>query len=655
MEPNQAFHLIQKTRSLPAPSPFALDLADHCYNRHASPETCAQIIAGNRQFTADLISYTNSPLVNGATEEKSVALAIAALGQETVANLAIIFSLLNQYRYGKCPHFDYQRFWQKSLARGAAAEALAVQLHCDPQQFFTYGILSTIGDLALATAFPEAYDRFLIKDYPPDKAEHTVKQLFGLSTSDLACSLLASWHLPTPLIRALKVSTVQASRELFCQTAAGINKILTLANHIGKICLFELPLADTFLVVEQQAEALSLPVEQFGPFFDQLVAFWQTASEFFEVPTLHCPNYHQIKTMDDANLEIPPGKQENFTILAADDEPVTLLCLEKMLGAEHRRLLLAKDGEEALQLALEHRPQVLITDWRMPGMSGIDLCKILRKTSVTQHIYIIILTVNESEDALVEAFDAGADDYIIKPFTTKVLQARISSGERLIRSQRTISNDREVIRRYAAKLASTNRKLQNMAMTDFLTGLPNRRSALQRLKNLIAEVQRYGEPLSCVMIDIDHFKQVNDTYGHDCGDSALKQITKLFEEKARSYDMVSRWGGEEFLVISARSSAADTCQLAERLRRTVESHKIRISKHQTMQLTISLGVATWCPDFHNAEELIKKADQALYQAKTNGRNRVELALNSSPDLHPARHNIVQKIAWTKNYLERHKE
>lgn len=629
MEKNQAFIQICKTKSLPTPSAFAVDLAYHCYSQHAPPETCSRIIGGNPQFAAELLRYANSSLVGGTAKGESVAVALTALGPETVANMAIIFSLLSQYRYGKCPHFDYQRFWQKSLARGAAARALAVQQGSDPQQFFAYGVLSTIGDLALATAFPEEYGNFLIKDFHPDKNEYKEQQLFGLSTIDLACSLLSSWYLPKPFIWALRSSVDQASGEPYNRTAAKVKKILTLANHIAKICLFELPLADTFLAVEQQAEELSLPVEQFSPFFDQLVASWQAASEFFEVPTLHCPNYHQIKTMDDVALVADPGRQETFTILAADDEPITLLCLEKMLSAEHRTLLLAKDGVEALKLALEHRPQVLLTDWRMPGLSGIDLCKILRKTSVTQHIYIIILTSNESDDELVQAFDAGADDYIIKPFTPKVLQARIASGERHIRSQQTISNDREVIRRYAAKLASTNRKLQNMAMTDFLTGLPNRRSALQRLKNLVAEVQRYGEPLSCLMIDIDHFKQINDTYGHDCGDSVLRQITKLFEEKARSYDMVSRWGGEEFLVISARSGAADTCQLAERLRRTVENYEFRISQELKIRLTVSIGVASWYPDFHDAGELIKSADQALYQAKAGGRNRVELAMHQT--------------------------
>ncbi|MFH0783616.1 MAG: diguanylate cyclase [Pseudomonadota bacterium] len=623
METNQAFTLICRTKSVPRPSSFALNIASHCYGQHDLPDSCSRIIEGNPQFATDLLRFINNPLVYGFTGKETGPLPLTTLAPGTTANLAIIFSLLGQYRHGKCPHFDYQRFWQKSLARGAAAKALAFQHHSDPQLFFTYGVLSNIGDLALATAFPEDYGNLLTKDFHSDKTEQKEKQLFGLSTIDFTCNLLASWYLPEPLIRALRTVDEQSDDKPLCRITSKIRKILYLSDNIAKICLFELPLTDTFLAVEQQAEAQALPVEHFSPFFDKLVASWQAASEFFEVPTLHCPNYHQIKTMDDMSSETDLGKQAIITVLAADDDPITLLCLEKMLSAEHRSLLLAKDGEEALELALERRPQMLITDWQMPELSGIDLCKILRKTSVTQHMYIIMLTGNESDDGLVQAFDAGADDYIIKPFTAKVLQARISSGERLIRSQQTIANDREVIRRYAAKLASTNRKLQNMAMTDFLTGLPNRRSALQRLKNLVAEVLRYGEPLSILMIDIDHFKLINDTHGHDCGDTVLQQVTRLLEEKARSYDMVSRWGGEEFLVISARSNGSDTCQLAERLRRTVENHEIRISEQLEIKLTISIGVATWCPAFHDAGELIKNADKALYQAKAGGRNRVE--------------------------------
>ena len=171
MNTNQAFTAINNTRSPLAPSPFALELAAHCYNQNASLESCSHIIAGNSQFTADLLRYANSSLYEGTMPTTSVTQVLTTVGRESVANLAIIFSLIGQYRHGKCPHFDYQRFWQKSLARGAAARALAVLHHSDPQQFFTYGVLSAIGDLALATAFPEYYDNLLIKNIHPDKTE----------------------------------------------------------------------------------------------------------------------------------------------------------------------------------------------------------------------------------------------------------------------------------------------------------------------------------------------------------------------------------------------------------------------------------------------------------------------------------------------------
>ncbi len=318
---------------------------------------------------------------------------------------------------------------------------------------------------------------------------------------------------------------------------------------------------------------------------------------------------HQNFTVQEKNID-------PLIILAVDDDPMTLISLATTLSAENRIILTASDGEEALQITLRQQPHLIITDWRMPKLSGIELCKTLRKTKTTRHKYIIMLTSCETDDELITAFDAGIDDYIVKPFSPKVLLARISSGERLVRYQ-------QKIRVYATQLANANKKLQNMAMTDFLTGLPNRRNALIRLQNLVAEVKRYGEPLSCIMVDIDHFKKINDTYGHDNGDIVLQKLSEILEEKARSYDMVSRWGGEEFLIISARSDNEDTFQLAERLRKAVAKTTIKIQETVDITLTISLGVASWSSDYQDAEQLLKEADKCLYQAKANGRNRVE--------------------------------
>ncbi len=317
------------------------------------------------------------------------------------------------------------------------------------------------------------------------------------------------------------------------------------------------------------------------------------------------------------------SEEKALKILVVDDDPMTLVGLRKMLESGGKKVYTAENGDDALSLALETLPDMIITDWRMPKVSGIDLCRILRSTTITQHIYIIMLTGKESDEEHVQALDAGADDFVVKPFTPRVLAARLNSGERIIRFQQKISQDHKVIQKYAARLAAANRKLETMAMTDALTGLPNRRSALNRLKEEVSESRRHNTPLSCIMIDIDHFKLVNDSYGHDIGDRVLKKIADIFSTTARSYDMVSRIGGEEFLVICARSALSESRQLAERLRQAIHSLRISLEEY-TIQTTISLGVASWHETMSSGEDMTKAADRALYRAKQKGRDRVEI-------------------------------
>ena len=337
-----------------------------------------------------------------------------------------------------------------------------------------------------------------------------------------------------------------------------------------------------------------------------------------------------------ADMELPSdyetsaeNQDDPLKILVVDDDPMTLLGLKKMFESGGKMVYTAENGDDALSLALDTLPDMIITDWRMPRVSGIDLCKILRSTSITKHIYIIMLTGKESEEEHIQALDAGADDFVIKPFTPRVLAARANSGERIIRFQKKISQDRELIQKYAAKLAAANSKLETMAMTDALTGLPNRRSALNRLNEVVSEARRHNTPLSCIMIDIDHFKLINDNYGHTIGDRVLRKIADIFNTTARSYDMVSRIGGEEFLVICARSTLSDSKQLAERLRMAIHSMRLNF-EDKTIQASISLGVAAWNEHMTTGEDMTRAADRALYQAKQNGRDRVETEVGADP-------------------------
>jgi len=623
MDKSQVVKQLYSTGSALEPSEFSLQLIRLSESKE-EPDQFIGAIIENSHFSSRLLGYINDLFPTTKRPLATIHQAVTELGRETVANLALFNSLLEQNRHGRCAQFDYQRFWQRSLARGNAARALATRQKLDSDRLFGYGVLAQIGELALATLHPKDYGTLLAQGLTFAEREQQEQKLFGCSASELSWKLLADWQLPHHCTKAIRCYGLMPAEQESGEEISASCRILKLAADLTRICLMELPLAEIFIKAEKEAEKQSVSGENFADFFDQLVISWQTSCEFFKIPTVHCPNYHQIKTIDDAALEINRHQPPPLTLLVADDDPLTLIYLKKMLTNGRRVLLTAENGEQALEMALEHQPHLLITDWRMPRMNGLDLCRILRKTKLTQHMYIIMLTCSETEDELVEAFDAGADDYMVKPLTPKALQARVLSGERLVAYQQTVHHDRETIQRYATRLATANRKLQNMAMTDFLTGLPNRRTALLRLKNLVAEVKRYKEPLSCLMIDIDHFKKINDTYGHDRGDIVLQEISRLLMETARSYDTVSRWGGEEFLIICARSGPIEACQLAERLRRAVERHRIVLSDTVEIKTTISIGVAGWSTDVQNEDQLIKEADTHLYLAKKNGRNRVEV-------------------------------
>jgi diguanylate cyclase (GGDEF)-like protein len=213
------------------------------------------------------------------------------------------------------------------------------------------------------------------------------------------------------------------------------------------------------------------------------------------------------------------------------------------------------------------------------------------------------------------------DDFITKPLKPRILAARIRAGQRVIKLHQEIERDREEIRRFAAELAVTNRRLQEVALTDALTGFPNRRYAMERIGQDWAAASRSGRPLSCMVIDVDQFKQINDAYGHDVGDAVLRQTALALKQGLRAHDVVCRTGGDEFLVICPDTSLDQALACGERVRRAVDTVPI-VSGMLELKASISVGVAVRGPEMPDAEALIKAADQGLYLAKQRGRNRV---------------------------------
>ncbi len=299
-------------------------------------------------------------------------------------------------------------------------------------------------------------------------------------------------------------------------------------------------------------------------------------------------------------------------LLIAEDNPMSCRMLEASLKKWGHEVVAAHDGNEAWQcLQADDAPVLAILDWEMPGIDGIDLCEMVRKLDRTVRPYLILLTARTDKEDLVAGLDAGADDYVSKPFDPDELRARVNAAERILELQ--------------LKLLRAEETLRHQANHDALTGLLNRGAIVDQLRREFDRTCRNNEPVAVVMIDLDHFKKVNDTYGHPAGDEVLIELAKRMSDQMRSYEYVGRYGGEEFLAVLAGCDLAGAIQQAERLRHAVADEPFKLPG-TLLPITASLGVASSCELRHPSEELLLQlADTALYRAKDSGRNCVREA------------------------------
>ena len=294
-------------------------------------------------------------------------------------------------------------------------------------------------------------------------------------------------------------------------------------------------------------------------------------------------------------------------ILIADDDPISRRLVQACLAQAGYEPVVAVDGLEALS-CLEGRdsPRLAVLDWMMPHMDGLKVCEAVRKCESDAYVYIILLTANEKSEQIVRGFEAGADDYLTKPFDVDELKARIRAGRRILDLQ--------------DQLVSARDHLRIQATHDALTGIWNRRAILEVLQNELARSKRGGAHPAVIMADLDHFKKINDTYGHPAGDAVLCEASRRMEQTIRTYDSIGRYGGEEFLVVAAECGQRQAIRIADRLREVVCDTPIDLGS-LSIPATVSLGVATGDAQT-GVESLLNLADEALYDAKRAGRNVV---------------------------------
>jgi len=297
-------------------------------------------------------------------------------------------------------------------------------------------------------------------------------------------------------------------------------------------------------------------------------------------------------------------------LLIADDDAIMRALSLSGLTRLGYQVEVATNGDEAwAALQQPQAPELAILDWQMPGMTGIEICRKLRERRDCAYVYVILLTGKHTLKDLVAGMEAGADDYMTKPFKPAELTARLRSGQRVLDLQR--------------ELLAAQAQLQILANHDSLTSLWNRRMILARLQEELARTRRESNSVGAILLDIDHFKRINDALGHAQGDEVLLQVAKRLTKTIRPYDSVGRYGGEEFLIVAAHCNMAETFKLAERVRSTLCSAPVQ-SSGGPIEVTASFGVsATTVGEELDPKTLIGAADRALYRAKESGRNRVE--------------------------------
>lgn len=308
---------------------------------------------------------------------------------------------------------------------------------------------------------------------------------------------------------------------------------------------------------------------------------------------------------------VVPSRGTN-RILIADDDAVSRKVLQAKLSRWGYEVETAADGDEAwAKLIAEDAPRMAVLDWMMPGMDGIDVTKRLRRFREEPYTYVILLTGRTESADIVMGMEAGADDYVIKGAADAELEVRIRAGKRIVDLQ--------------AQLYAAREELRRQATHDNLTGAWNRGSIFDILRGELERGRRANEPVAAVLVDLDHFKDVNDTHGHQAGDAVLHETVARMNEVLRGYDALGRYGGEEFLVVLSGGWPQIARRIAERMRKAIAAAPIQTAAGP-VGVTASFGVATAAWEMPaDGDSLVHAADMALYRAKESGRNRVEIA------------------------------
>jgi diguanylate cyclase (GGDEF)-like protein len=669
---------IKAMEDFPLPKGAAMALIRLTQRESTSLAVLAHALKADPTFSVQLIKVANGASSNEHRPVVSLRDAVSVLGVPAVRALATGFSLMEHHRSGKCGGFDYPRFWSQSLARAIALQLLTGATQgSEAEEAFSVGLLARVGELVLAELFPEQYADLLEHRHqePSRRLIDLEQQAFGISHDVVTASMMLDCGLPDEYVESAKLFEGCEEQSLQEGSAQFVTRhLLALADHIADICvapqaewrklmprLFQLGVrlgfdaAALIAICDRAAHEWrewgptlgvdtgpmpcfeDVPVEPAAPpkKVEEPTAPPKKAEEPAAAPQKKTaePAAVSKKTAERAAAPTVNRGQGMCILVVGDQERVRKQLCGVLTDAGHS-VSEAANGRQGLAMALELRPQIMLVDLQAGEMDGIELTDSLRQFAPGRSIYILLLTGTnllsgtDDDEILVQAFEAGVDDFLIMPIKPRVLAARLRAGQRVVRLQEDLARDQEEIRRISAELSATNQKLQEVGMTDMLTGCPNHRAAMDRIQQEWAMATRSQRPLACMTIEIDDFKLVNDTYGHDAGDTVLKLVASTLKDEMRAQDVLARTGGDEFMVICPDTTLEAALACAERMRSVLETLPV-VSAAPNVRGSVSIGVAIRDAATADSDALIRLAGQSVYLAKRR-RNTVATVQSRSP-------------------------
>lgn len=639
------FEQLRISGELPSPRGVALAIIKLTAQHDVSLTELGRVVSGDPAFVGRLIKAANGLIAMNRRSVSSANEALMILGLPAVRTMALGFSLLSSYRSGMCRSFDYNRFWSYSLALAVAMQVVTQRTRiAAADEMFSLGLLTRVGELALATVYAEDYSKVIDRAGrdPQVDLQALEHDVFAMTHTELGMAMLRDWGLPPIFVEvAGQFERVDADVVARGGRLQRLALQLALARALADMCLGPAKKRSGLLHVVF-GKALEAEVEQADVLVDcdRIISQWLDWGKLLQ---LDMPERFSVNDLvseapttwpEEVTVEVPaparpvlgaaepgraPASQDALRALIVDadvGERGKAVDVARALGLE---TVEAGDANQGLEKALDVLPNLVVIATATPA--DLEFIRSMRRIRVGRSIYVLAIAPQAEVDMLLSAFDAGADDVTAAPFSKRLLGARLRSGIRVVGLQRELKQEREELRRFAAELAVTNRRLKEAAVTDFLTGFKNRRYADERLDQAWIASMRDGSPLSCMVVDFDGLKSINDGYGHAVGDAALKVAAEALKAQLRRQEIICRVGGDEFMLICPNTTVDDALICAERLRRAVAARRLSVRSAE-LELSVSIGVATRDSHVRDAEALIRLADEGAYAAKEQGRNRV---------------------------------